>query len=145
MIVARSCLALTIVLVAANGPAWCGGRLDADEMKQYGGTYRSDCKNPESPRVTVLETSLVVLEREKRITGTLVPNGGGVDWFGRMAPEHFQRTLEASLPNGQHLYLLVYDDGKGPYLTIEADPKLAAEIGPRTLALKYRRCDAAGR
>lgn len=138
---ARLAVALTIVLATGHQPAWSGGKLDAETMKRYGGTYLSDCKNPTSARVTILETTLVFLQGEQRIVGNILPAGEGVDWFGRLTPEHFQITLEAALANGQHMYFLVYDD-KGPYLTVEADAKLAKEIGQRYLTLKYHRCDA---
>ena len=54
---ARLTRVLTIVLVAANRPAWPQDGLNAETMKLYGGTYLSDCKNPASPRVTVFKDS----------------------------------------------------------------------------------------
>jgi hypothetical protein len=82
----------------------------------------------------------VFIHGDTRIAGSIVLDG--ISYFGERPPENFKATLEAEHPSGQHLYLLVFADANGPYITIDADPKLLARIGKPALALEYRRCVA---
>jgi hypothetical protein len=141
----RLAAALTLVLAAASEPAWPAGRLDAETMKAYGGTYRSDCKDLASPSFVVGETSLTYVKGDKRITGSILPEDETAAWFGQIPPDGFHVALQSVLPDGESFALLVYQDARGPYLTVEADEKLAAVIGKAAMARQYRLCDAASR
>ena len=72
------------VFVAASAPAWAQGKLDAQALKLYGGTYLSDCSNVAAPKVTVFADALVVLEGDKRIAGSNVQ--AAYAYFGQSPP-----------------------------------------------------------
>ena len=52
------------LFVATILPAQSQGRLDADALKLYGGTYSSDCSNPTAPKGTVFAEALEVAGTE---------------------------------------------------------------------------------
>lgn len=130
----RLVLVLTLILVSASGHASADGGLDADSFKLYGGTWLSDCGNPGSPRVTVSESALVVIEGGRRVDGSNLQNAPS--YFGQSPPENYVTTLLADLPSGDQLLAVLYTDAGGIYLALELGP-----ISKGAMGLKYRRCD----
>ena len=61
--------AATITLFAAS-PAWAQGKLDAQTLKDFGGTYMVACADNASPKVTVFADTLVFLHGERRVAGS---------------------------------------------------------------------------
>ena len=59
----------TLALGAIVTSAFAQGRLDADTMKAFGGTYQVDCSNNASPKATVFPDALVFLHGDKRVAG----------------------------------------------------------------------------
>jgi hypothetical protein len=138
---ARMALALTLVLLASSRPAWCQDGFDAETMKQYGGTYLSDCKNPASPRLTVLQNALVFIQGNKRVAAEANLQNAN-SYFGNSPPEDLSTVLLGELPGGGQLTLSVFTDAKETWIKIDGDPNVLTRIGKPALALKYRRCDA---
>lgn len=137
--------ALLLLLLPVQAHAWSGGAIDAQTMKRFGGTYRPDCTNASSPQATILRDALVIVKGDKRVSAKLVSEEDYVAWFGQVPPDHFQESFEARLPDGEDIAFLVYEDAKGPYLSIGWGPKLKAAFGQATLDLVYRLCDAPSR
>lgn len=124
-----------LLLVAVAGPAWAA--LNADAMKQSGGTYMAECGNNASSKVTVFENDVVFLNGSKRVAGTNVE--ASYSYFGNSVPEGFLVALTSDTPQGQ-LLVLVYQDDKGTYLKLDGDAKVVAQIGKPALATTYRLC-----
>lgn len=137
---ARRVLVLTIVLLVSSRPASSQGGFDLETMKQYGGNYLSDCKDRDSPRVTVFEKEIIFAQGSKRIVAaTNLQNA--TSYFGQSPPENLDTVLMGEVPSGESLMLMVYADTKGRYIKLDGDAKLLAKIGKPALALTYRRCD----
>ena len=66
-----------LIVTVASAPAWGQGKLDADAMKAFGGTYQVDCSNNASPKATVFPDALVFLHGDKRVAGSK-PESQGV-------------------------------------------------------------------
>ena len=54
------------MLVVASTPAWSRS-LDAQALKDFGGTYMVDCKNTASAKATVFANALVFLNGDKGV------------------------------------------------------------------------------
>lgn len=133
----RIAAAAPLLLLAVATPAWAA--LDAEAMKQFGGTYRADCGNDASSKITVFENDVVFLNGSKRIAGTKVETS--YSYFGNSAPEGFQAALMSDTPQGQ-LLALVYEDDKGRYIKLDGDAAVAAQLGKAAMAATYRICGA---
>jgi hypothetical protein len=129
------------VLVAVSAPAWPQGRLDADTLKAYGGTYMVDCGNPASAKATAFADALVFLQGSKRIAGSNVEPQ--YSYFGNSSPEGYLVALVSEVKGAGQMLWIVYEDKSGRYLTIDGDPKVVAAIGKPLLQTKFRRCDGA--
>jgi len=138
----RCLFAAAFVLLALPTPARALDTLDAYTMKEYGGTWLSDCRNNASPRVTVFNNALVFIRGDKRVasTGNVM---GTATYFGQNPPESYVYTLIGELENGQlQLIFMIDKDKTGNYITLLGDDKVMAQIGPDWKTLKFRPCDA---
>ncbi len=124
---------------AAVFPGNSQAALDADALKQYGGTYSADCGNPVAPRGTVFADALVVLEGDRRIAGDKLQ--AAYSYFGQSPPPGYQVALLSEMRGSGQLMFLVYRDKSGQYMTLDGDPKVRAALGKALTAQKYRLCD----
>jgi len=131
-------LAAALLLLAVAAPA--SAALNADAMKQLGGTYMAECGDNASVKVTVFENDVVFLNGSKRIAGTNAEPS--YSFFGNSPPEGFLAAVTSDTPQGQ-LLALVYEDDKGPYIKLDGDAAVVAQIGKAALAATYRVCGAA--
>ena len=142
MKITRCLFAVALALTAAHTPAAVFDTLDAWTLKEYGGTWLSDCKNNASPRVTVFNNALVFIRGDKRVasTGNVM---GTATYLGRDPPASYVYTLIGELDNGQQqLIFMIEKDKTGNYITLLGDEKVMAQIGPDWKTLKFRPCDA---
>ena len=133
----------TAILVATVFPAHSQGTLDADTLKQYGGTYSSDCSNPAAPRGTVFADALVVLEGDKRIAGGNVQ--AAYSYFGQSPPPYYEVALLSEVRGSGQLMFIVYRDKSGQYMKLDGDAKVLAALGKALAAHKYRHCNPSRR
>ena len=127
-----------LVLAAASAPAWSQGKLDANTMKTFGGTYQVDCGNNASPKATVFPDALVFLHGDKRVAGSK-PEAQG-SFFGNSPPPEYLTMLVSEAPGGQ-LMFAIHQDKAGYYLKVDGDQKVVAAIGKQLTQQKFRRCD----
>ena len=127
------------ILCATVFPAHSQGTLDADTLKQYGGTYSSDCSNPTAPRGTVFADALVVLEGDKRVAGGKVQ--AAYSYFGQSPPPYYEVALLSEVRGSGQLMFIVYRDKSGQYMKLDGDAKVLAALGKALSAHRYRHCD----
>lgn len=127
------CVALAIV-----APTWAQGKLDADTLRTFGGTYQVDCSNNASPKATVFADSLVFLNGDKRIAGSQVESAAS--YYGPSQPPEYRTVLLSQAASGQLLFA-IYQDKAGYYLKLNGEPKVMAAIDKPISAQKFRRCD----
>jgi hypothetical protein len=127
------------ILCATVFPAHSQGTLDADTLKQYGGTYSSDCRNPAAPRGTVFADALVVLEGDKRTAGGNVQ--AAYSYFGQSPPPYYEVALLSEVRGSGQLMFIVYRDKSGQYMKLDGDAKVLAALGKALSTHKYRHCD----
>ena len=127
-----------LVLAAASAPAWSQGKLDANTMKTFGGTYQVDCGNNASPKATVFPDALVFLHGDKRVAGSK-PEAQH-SFFGNSPPPEYLTMLVSEAPGGQ-LMFAIHQDKAGYYLKLDGDQKVVAAIGKQLTQQKFRRCD----
>lgn len=126
-----------LALAATSVPAWAQGKLDADTMKTFGGTYQVDCSNNASPKATVSADALVFLHGDKRVAGSKVE--AAASYYGPNQPPEYRTVLLSEAPGGQMLFA-IYQDKSGYYLKLDGEPKVLAAIGKPISAQKFRRC-----
>ncbi len=129
---------LVAMLMAVCASASQAG-LDADLLKNYGGTYMVDCGDPASSKATVFADVLVFLQGDKRIAGGSVEPA--FSYFGNSPPEGFLMVLLSEVPGAGQMLWFVYEDEPGIYLTIDGEPKVLDAIGALPAGQKFRRCD----
>ncbi|MGZ8992517.1 MAG: Ivy family c-type lysozyme inhibitor [Burkholderiaceae bacterium] len=127
-----------LALGATDTPAWAQGKLDADTMKSYGGTYQVDCSNNASPKATVFPDALVFLNGDKRIAGSKPE--AQASYHGNSPPPEYRVMLASEAPGGQLLFEISQDKA-GYYLKLYGEPKVQAAIGKPLSGQKFRRCD----
>ena len=127
-----------IVTLAASAPAWSQGKLDAQSMKAFGGTYMVDCGNNASAKATVFADALVFLQGDKRVAGAKPDSAAS--FYGPNQPPEYRTVLLSEAPGGQ-LRFAIYQDKSGYYLLLDADAKVQAAIGKPFGTQKFRRCD----
>ena len=130
------------MLVVASTSAWPRS-LDAQTLKDFGGTYMVDCKNNASAKVTVFANALVFLNGDKRVASNSIETG--VSYFHpNPNPKGFLVTLITSAPGGLEMLWHVFQDSSGQYLIfVDADARSMAVIGGSLAAKKFRSCDRA--
>ena len=127
-----------IVTLAASAPAWSQGKLDAQTMKAFGGTYMVDCGNNASAKATVFADALVFLNGDKRIAGSK-PEAQAA-FHGNSPPPEYRMMLASEALGGQLLFE-INQDKSGYYLKLDGDQKTMAAIGKPLSGQKFRRCD----
>ena len=127
-----------VAILAASAPAWSQGKLDADTMKHFGGTYMVDCGSNASAKATVFADALVFLQGDRRVAGAKPESAAS--YHGNSPPPEFQTVLMSEAPGGQ-LMFSIYQDKAGYYLKLDGDAKVMAAIGKPLAAQKFRRCD----
>ncbi|CAM5787036.1 Ivy family c-type lysozyme inhibitor [Rhizobacter fulvus] len=134
--VIAAALAMSACVAATAQP------IDAETLKRYGGSYAVDCGRPGTPRLQVQAGALAVEQGNQRMTGRNAMSA--YSYFGNSPPpKDFQVALISEVRGDQQLIFMVYSDRAGPYIRIEADPKVAAALGRALTSPKYRRCEAA--
>ncbi len=134
----KSPICAVIAILATSTPAWSQGKLDADTMKRFGGTYMLDCANNASAKATVFADALVLLQGDKRVAGAKPESA--VSYHGNNPPPGFETVLMSEAPGGQLLFS-IYQDKAGYYLNVDAEAKVMAAIGKPFGQQKFRRCD----
>lgn len=141
-IVTRHCFRVVcFVLCAVGAPISANAALEDQAVKQYAGTYLSDCRNPQSPRVIVSADGLVVRRGNKQLAGGNLQ--AAYSYFGQSPPPHYQVALLSEV-RGNGLIALVFRDSKGQYLTVDGDPPVHKALGSGLTGLKYHLCGAPG-
>ena len=124
--------------VAASAPAWSQGKLDADTMKYFGGTYMLDCANNASAKATVLADALVFVQGDKRVAAAKPESAAS--FYGNSPPPESRTVLMGEAPGGQLLFA-IFQDKAGYYLKLDGDARVMAVIGRAIAQQKLRRCD----
>ncbi len=120
-------------------PAW-SRTLDAQALKDFGGTYSVDCANPNSAKVSVFANALVFLNGNQRIASNSIETGFAF-FHPNPGPPGFRVSLINTGPAGQEMLWHVFQDGAGPYLVFEqGDARTTAAIGAALAKQKFRRC-----
>lgn len=129
--------------LAACALALAQGMLDADSLKQFGGSYAPDCAgagfSPAMPRLRVTGDALRVDQGTQRMTGRNVQ--ASYTYFGPQPPAGFKAALLGQVKGGPELQFHVYADKAGAYITLEGEPLVKEALGSAMTKLKYRRCD----
>jgi hypothetical protein len=134
--------ALAVGLLAAL-PARAQGGLDAQALREFGGSYAADCANPAAPRLRVGADALWVQQRGQRLTGRKPVSA--YSFFGNNAPpKDFRVALIGEVRGGPQLIFMTYADPSGPYILLDGDAPVTAALGKALMARKYRRCDPVG-
>jgi hypothetical protein len=126
------------LLATASAPAWSQGKLDANTMKAFGGTYQVDCGSNASPKATVFPDALVFLHGDKRVAGSKPQSQ--TSFCGNSPPLEYRIMLVSEAPGGQLLFA-IHQDKAGYYLKLDGDQKVMAAIGKPLAEQKFRRCD----
>lgn len=133
---------IAALVIAASAPAW-PYTLDAQALKDYGGTYMLDCANKASAKATVFANFLVFRDGGKRIASTSIETGHG---FFRPSPnpKGFLVSLINTGPGNAEMLWHVFRDGTGQYMVFEqGDVQSQAAIGKSVGRKKLHRCDGA--
>ena len=128
----------TLVLGAIGTSAFAQGKLDADTMKAFGGTYQVDCGNNASPKATIFPDALVFLHGDKRVAGSKPQ--AQASFYGNSPPPEYRIMLVGEVGGGE-LYFAIHQDKSGYYLKVDGDQKVVAAIGKQLTQQKFRRCD----
>ena len=126
------------LLLAAAGAAQAAG-LDAVMMREYGGRYAVDCAAAGGVVLRVEPEALVIDVRGRTISGRKVQ--AAHSYFGQSPPPGFAVAIQSELRDGKELVFLVYRDGTGQRVQLDADPKLMAALGAMATQ-RYVDCDA---
>jgi hypothetical protein len=132
---------LCLVLCAAGVSVSAHAALEEQAVRNYGGTYLSDCRNPQSPRVIVSADALVVRRGNKQLAGGNLQ--AAYSYFGQSPPPHYLVALLSEV-RGNALMAVVYRDSKGQYLKVDGDPPVLKALGSGLTGLKYHLCGAPG-
>ena len=105
-----------LLLAAASTPAWSQGKLDANTMKAFGGTYQVECGNNASPKATVFPDALIFLHGDKRVAGSKPQSQ--TSFYGNSPPPEYRIMLVSEAPGGQ-LMFAIHEDKAGYYLKLD--------------------------
>jgi Inhibitor of vertebrate lysozyme (Ivy) len=131
---------VTALMMVASPSAW-SQNLDAQALKNYGGTYMVDCKNNASAKVSVFANALVFLHGNQRVASNSIETGFSY-FHPNPNPKGFLVTLINAGPGGLEMLWHVFQDSSGQYLVfVDADAKSATVIGKAIAKQKFRRCD----
>jgi hypothetical protein len=136
---------------AGAGAAWLAactvtvaqGALDADNLRQFAGSYATDCAAAggaaAAPRLRVASDALTIEQGEQRMTGRSVRAAPAA--LGAQPPAGFKVALVSQVKDRQELQFHVYADKAGMYVMLEGDATVKAALGDALMKPKYRRCD----
>lgn len=131
--------AVTLSVVASTA-AWSRS-LDAQALKDFGGTYMVDCSNSASARATVFANALVFLDGDRRIASNSIETGFSF-FHPSPSPKGFLVSLINTGPGNAEMLWHVFRDGTGQYLVYEqGDAKSEAILRKAVANRKLRRCD----
>jgi hypothetical protein len=128
----------TITILASAAPLESHGALDSQVLKQFGGTYSPDCRNPAAARASVAADALTVVQQKKRLSGGNVQ--ASYAYFGRSEPEGYQVALISEVRGSGQLVFIMFHDRVGRYLTLSGEPKVTAALGKALTAQRFRLC-----
>jgi hypothetical protein len=131
-----SCIAVAAAYVV-SAAAWSQGRLDADSLRAFGGTYSPNCSNPQAPRAHVTAAALMVEQGNQRMTGGNVQ--AAASFLGPSPPPNYRTVLLGEV-RGQQLQFILFQDAAGYYLTLDGDQRVRAALGKTLLGHRYRQC-----
>lgn len=146
----RACIRSRARHHAAVGAAWlaaCAGAaaqgvLDADNLRQFGGSYATDCAAASAgagvPRLRVAADALTIDQGTQRMTGRSVQ--AATTTFGAQPPAGFKVALLSLVKGRQELQFHVHADKAGTYVMLEGDATVKAALGDLLTKPKYRRC-----
>lgn len=137
--IVRSCVGVLALAVLVAGPARSQGTADPDPFLVYAGIYLSDCADPMSPRLSVVDGSLVFIDGDRRITA---PRTLGNTAYPADSPTPDPRSLVGQADGGQ-VRFVVHRDASGEWMTVEGDPAVLAVVGSAAQRFQFRRCDTA--
>lgn len=130
----------TTLLVMASAQAGAYS-LDAQALKDYGGTYMLDCRNNASPRATVSANATVFMAGASRVASNSIEPGYSF-FHPNPSPKGFRASLINTGPGGQEMLWHVFQDAAGQYLVYEhGDQRSEAVIKAAVGSRKLRRCD----
>ena len=133
---------IAALAMAASASSW-SYTLDAQALKDYGGTYMLDCANRASAKATVGANSLVFRDGARRVASTSIETGYG---FFRPSPnpKGFLVSLINTGPGNAEMLWHVFRDRTGQYMVFEqGDAQSQAAIGKSVGRKKLYRCDGA--
>ena len=130
-----------VLLVIGAAPVHAQGRLNADEVRLYGGRYSVDCRSASAPLLRVVADALMVEINGKRMTGRNVQ--AAYSYFGQSSPPNYQLALLSDVRKDLQLIFLVFRDKGGQYITPGGDPKVEAALGKSLTTQKFRSCESA--
>src|SRR5512134_1328362 len=136
-----SCIAVAAACVV-SAAAWSQGRLDADSLRAFGGTYSPNCSNPQAPRAHVTAAALMVEQGNQRMTGGNVE--AAASFLGPSPPPNYRTVLLGEV-RGQQLQFILFQDAAGYYLTLDGDQRVRAALGKTLLGHRYRQCGVSAR
>ena len=140
----RGPVATLAVLLAPAAPDWAD--LDAAALRLWDGNWSVACDNTAAPNLRVMQSSLMVVARNRQLTGRQVRPA--YSYFGQSTPENFDVALLSEVRPGAEFTFLIWRDARGPCIEISADKAVEASLAPilgSTLRAKYRDCNAAAR
>ncbi|WP_079415456.1 Ivy family c-type lysozyme inhibitor [Thiomonas intermedia] len=142
----RACgpAATLAALLVPAAPAWAD--LDAAALRLWGGNWSVACGNTAAPYLRVLQSSLMVVARNRQLAGRQVRPA--YSYFGQSTPENFDVALLSEVRPGAELTFLIWRDARGPYIEISGDKAVETALAPvlgSAMRAKYRDCNAAAR
>jgi hypothetical protein len=135
--IVRSCVGVLAAAVLVAGPARSQGTADPDPFLVYAGIYLSDCADPMSPRLSVVDGSLVFIDGDRRITA---PRTLGATAYPADSPTPDPRSLVGQAEGGQ-VRFVVHRDASGEWMTVEGDPAILEVVGTAAQGFQFRRCN----
>ncbi|MEJ8858505.1 Ivy family c-type lysozyme inhibitor [Variovorax robiniae] len=113
-------------------------RLPADILSMYGGTWSTNCTNPNAPKVRVEADALMVERDGQRLTGGKPQ--AAASYFGNSPPPNYEMALLSEVRGGSELLFLIYRDKRGRYIQLNADGRTAAALGNQLLKVQFFAC-----
>lgn len=127
-----------LVALALLAPA-ARAALPADVVRQFGGSYSTDCARPDAPRLRVTADALTMEQGVQRLSGGQAL--AAYAYFGNSPPPGYQVALLGEGPGKASVTFIVLHDPAGQYIQVEANQHAKSVLGPSAPA-KFRSCDA---
>jgi hypothetical protein len=118
--------------------------LKPDAMNLYGGRWSTACADAGAPTLQVRQDMLIAESGKRRVVGRAPQTA--YSFFGNSPPPAgFDVALIGDAGKAGAMTFLVYRDGRGQSITLDADKPIAGQLGPEMMKLRYWRCDGAAR